>query len=104
MRCTSATVVSVTLLVGYPSSFHLSFCLFEPPPRLRLCNAPASSQRMMHDILRDFLHKLVIVYFDEVYVYSRTLEEHMEHLLLILQRFKEEGLKLRLKKCFFGIQ
>jgi hypothetical protein len=90
--------------VGYPSSFHLSFCLFEPRPRLRLCNAPASSQRMMHYILRDFLHKFIIVYFDDVCVYIRTLEEHMEHLRLILQRFKEEGLKLRLKKCFFGIQ
>jgi small nuclear ribonucleoprotein (snRNP)-like protein len=59
---------------------------------------------MMNDILRDSLHKLVIVYFDDVCIYSRTLEEHLEHMNLVLQRFKEEGLKLLLKKCFFGLQ
>jgi hypothetical protein len=70
-----------------------------------LCNAPATLQRMMNDILRDFLHKFVTVYLDDVCIYSRTLEEHLEHLLLVLQRFKQEGLKLRLnKKCFFGLQ
>jgi hypothetical protein len=69
-----------------------------------LCNAPATFQRMMNDILRDFLHKFVTVYLDDVCIYSRTQEEHLEHLRLVLQRFKEEGLKLRLKNCFFGLQ
>jgi hypothetical protein len=69
-----------------------------------MCNAPATFQRMMNDILRDFLHKFGIVYLDDVCIYSRTMEEHPEHLRLVLQRFKEEGLKLRLKKCFFGLQ
>jgi hypothetical protein len=59
---------------------------------------------MMNDILRDFLHRFVTVYLDDVCIYSRTLEEHLEHMRLVLQRFKEEGLKLRLKKCFFGLQ
>jgi hypothetical protein len=44
-----------------------------------LCNAPASFQRMMNDILRDFLHKFVTVYLDDVCIFSRTLEEHFEH-------------------------
>jgi hypothetical protein len=69
-----------------------------------LCNAPATFQGMMNDILRDFLHKFVAVYLDDVCIFSCTLEEHMEHLRLVLQRFKEEGLKSRLKKCFFGLQ
>jgi hypothetical protein len=63
-----------------------------------LCNTPATFQRMMNDILRDFLHNFVTIYLDDVCIYSRTLEEHMEHLRLVVQRFKEEGLKLRLKK------
>jgi hypothetical protein len=69
-----------------------------------LCNALATFQRMMNDILRDFLHKFVTVCLDAVCIYIRTLEEHLEHLRLVLHRFKEEGLKLRLKKCFFGLQ
>jgi hypothetical protein len=58
-----------------------------------LCNAPATFQRMMNNILRDFLQKFVIVYLDDVCIYNRTPEEHMEHMRLVLQRFKEEGLK-----------
>jgi hypothetical protein len=53
-----------------------------------LCNAPTTFQRMMNDILRDFLHKFVTVYLDDVCIYNRTLEEHMEHMRLVLQRFK----------------
>jgi hypothetical protein len=46
----------------------------------------------------------VSVYLDDVSVHNRTLKEHLEHLCLVLQRFKEEGLKLRLRKGFFGLQ
>jgi hypothetical protein len=46
----------------------------------------------------------VTVYLDDNIVYSRTLEEHLERLRLVLQRFKEESLKLCLKKCIFGRQ
>jgi hypothetical protein len=69
-----------------------------------LCNARATFQRMINDIVRDLLHKFVTVYLDDVCTYSRTVEEHLEHMRLVLQRFKEEGLKLRLKKCFFDLQ
>jgi hypothetical protein len=58
----------------------------------------------MNGILRDFLNKFVTVYPSDVCVYSRTPREHMEHLRLALQRLKEEGLNLRLKKCFLGLQ
>jgi hypothetical protein len=66
--------------------------------------APATSQRVMNDILRDLLHKFVSVYLDNVYVFRRTQEEHLKHPRLVLQRFKEEGLKLRRNKCFLGPQ
>jgi hypothetical protein len=58
-----------------------------------LYNAPATSQRLMNDILRDFLHKFFIVYLDDVCVFSRTLEAHVKHMRLVLQCFKEEFLK-----------
>jgi hypothetical protein len=49
-----------------------------------MCNAQATFQRMMNDILREFLHMFVTVYLDDVCIYSRTLEEHLEHLRLVL--------------------
>jgi hypothetical protein len=52
------------------------------------CNPPATFQRMVNDILCDFLHKFVTVYLDNVCVFSRTLKEHMEHLRLVLQGLK----------------
>jgi hypothetical protein len=72
--------------------------------RFGLCNAPPNFQRMVNDNLRDFLHHFVFVCLDDVCVFSRTLDEHMEHMRLVLQGFKEEGLKLHVKKCFFGLQ
>jgi hypothetical protein len=68
-----------------------------------MCNAPTVLLRMMNDILRDILHKFVTVYLDDVCVFNRTLQVHMEHMRRVLQRFKEEGLKLRLE-VFFGFQ
>jgi hypothetical protein len=48
------------------------------------------------------LHKFVFL--DDVCVFNRTVDEHIQHMRLVLKRFKEEGLKLCLKKCFFGLQ
>jgi hypothetical protein len=67
-------------------------------------NANATFQRMIDDVLRDFLHKFVTVYLDDVCIYNRPPEEHLEHTRLVLQRFKEEGSRSRLKKRFFGLQ
>jgi hypothetical protein len=55
-----------------------------------LCNAPTTFQRMMNDIMCECLHKFVAVCLDDVRVYSCTMEEHFEHLLLVIQRFKED--------------
>jgi hypothetical protein len=49
-----------------------------------LCNAPTMFQRMINDIMRDFLHKFISVYLDDVCVYIHSLEDHLEHLRLVL--------------------
>jgi hypothetical protein len=71
---------------------------------LGLCNASKTFQGMMNETLRDFFHKFVTAYFDDVCMYSRTLEEHMEYLRLVVQRYKQEGLKMRFDKYFFRLQ
>jgi hypothetical protein len=68
-----------------------------------LYNELSTFKRMMNNILRDFLRKFVTVYLDDVCVSRRTLKEHLEDMRLVLKRFNEEGLKLRLNKCLFGV-
>jgi hypothetical protein len=46
---------------------------------ITMCNAPATFQRMVNNILCDFLLKFVNIYLDDVFIFSRILEEHMEH-------------------------
>lgn len=64
-----------------------------------LTNAPATFQRMMESVLRPFLTDFCMVYLDDIIVYSRTEEEHVEHIITILKALHEHGLKIKPKKC-----
>jgi hypothetical protein len=55
-----------------------------------MCNAFATFQQMLNDILGDFLHKLIIVNLDDLCVCNRTCEDHLEYLRLVLQSLKED--------------
>jgi hypothetical protein len=57
-----------------------------------LCKTRATLHRMMlNDTFRDFLPNFITLYLHDVRVNNRTLEEHLEQLRLVLQRFKEEA-------------
>ena len=66
-----------------------------------LCNAPATFQRVMNIILREGLDKFVLVFLDDILIYSKTLEEHLEHIRAVLGRLREEKFFGRLHKCNF---
>src|SRR4051812_43076423 len=66
-----------------------------------LCNAPATFQRLMDDVLRDLLWDFVVVYLDDLNIFSRTFEEHLTHLRTVFDRLKQAGLKLNPEKCRF---
>ncbi|GBG62710.1 hypothetical protein CBR_g31727 [Chara braunii] len=66
-----------------------------------LTNAPATFHRTMNDIFRDILEQYVLVYLDDIVVYSRTLEEHLRHLRDVLDRLCRHGFYAKLSKCHF---
>ncbi|GBG66346.1 hypothetical protein CBR_g59997 [Chara braunii] len=66
-----------------------------------LTNAPATFQRAMNDIFRDVLEQYVLVYLDNILVYSRTLEEHLRHPHGVLDRLRRHGFYAKLSKCRF---
>jgi Reverse transcriptase (RNA-dependent DNA polymerase)/RNase H-like domain found in reverse transcriptase/Integrase zinc binding domain/Chromo (CHRromatin Organisation MOdifier) domain/Aspartyl protease len=66
-----------------------------------LTNAPATFQTLMNDMFRDLLDVCVIVYLDDILVYSKNKEEHEQHLRQVLQRLKDNQLYAKLSKCTF---
>ena len=66
-----------------------------------LTNAPAAFQRFMNDIFRDMLDDCVIVYLDDIVVYSNNLEVHRKHVRKVLRRLQHHGLYTKMPKCTF---
>ena len=66
-----------------------------------LKNAPAEFQRTMENILGEYCDKIVIPYLDDLIVFSKSFEEHLEHLKLVLRRLRKHGVKLKGCKCNF---
>ena len=69
-----------------------------------LTNAPAAFMDLMNRVFKDYLDKFVIVFIDDILVYSRSRDEHEEHLTPTLQKLKEEKLYAKLKKCEFWLE
>ncbi|GBG81426.1 hypothetical protein CBR_g32103 [Chara braunii] len=64
-----------------------------------LTNAPATFQRCMNDLFRPRLDKFVVVYLDDILVFSKTLQEHQGHLRQVLEKLRERNFKINAKKC-----
>ncbi|WVZ75895.1 hypothetical protein U9M48_023914 [Paspalum notatum var. saurae] len=68
-----------------------------------LTNAPAYFMQLMNSVFMDYLDKLVVVFIDNILIYSKTEAEHEEHLRLVLQRLREHKLYAKFSKCEFWI-
>ncbi|GBG92168.1 hypothetical protein CBR_g54520 [Chara braunii] len=64
-----------------------------------LTNAPTTFQRCMNALFRPWLDRFVLVYLDDILVFSRTLQEHQGHLRQVLEKLGEANFKINAKKC-----
>ena len=68
-----------------------------------LTNAPATFMDLMNRVFRHYLDRFVIVFIDDILVYSRSQEEHAEHLQTVLQTLRQKQLYAKFSKCEFWL-
>src|SRR6187399_457173 len=69
-----------------------------------LTNTPAYFMSMMNKVFMEFLDKFVVVFIDDILIYSRNEEEHEEHLRLVLEKLREHQLYVKFRKCEFWLK
>lgn len=68
-----------------------------------LTNAPSTFQGLMNSVFKSFLRKFVLVFFYDILVYSKGLQEHITHLKMVLQTLATHCLYAKRSKCLFGV-
>lgn len=69
-----------------------------------LTNAPSTFQATMNELLKNWLRKMVLVFFDDILIYSKSWEEHLHHLEIIFGLLREHQFFAKRSKCEFGTQ
>jgi hypothetical protein len=69
-----------------------------------LCNAPAAFQHLMNDVLREYLDVFVVIYLDDVLIYSENASEHKRHVRMVLEKLRQAGLYAKPEKCQFSVE
>ena len=69
-----------------------------------LTNAPSTFQGLMNSILKPFLGKFVLLFFDDILIYIKSWKDHVQHVDRVLKLLEEKQLYAKASKCFFGLQ
>ena len=66
-----------------------------------ITNAPVDFMSLMNNVMHKYLDKFVVVFIDDMLIYSKSEEEHKEHLKIVLQELREHQLFAKFSKCDF---
>ena len=69
-----------------------------------LTNAPTYFMNMMNKVFMDELDKFVVVFIDDILIYSETVEEHEKHLRIVLEKLRQNQLYAKFEKCEFWLE
>ena len=69
-----------------------------------LTNVPSTFQGLMNSIFKPFLRKVMLIFFDDILIYSKSWEEHVQHVDMVPQLLKDQHLYAKPSKCFFGVK
>jgi hypothetical protein len=69
-----------------------------------LTNAPPTFQALMNGVLQDYLRRFVLIFFDDILIYSSSWSEHLQHVRVVLTALRQHRLAVKQSKCVFGSQ
>jgi hypothetical protein len=82
------------------TAFHTRYGLYEyTVMSFGLTNAPAYFMYLMNKVFMEYLDRLIIVFIDDILVFSKMMEEHEEHLRLVLEKLRSNQLYAKFSKC-----
>jgi hypothetical protein len=81
---------------------HDAFFKFLVMP-FRLCNAPATFQSLMNNVMCAYLHRFMLVFFDDILIYNASWADHLCHLRVVLVVLRQHRLFIKRSKCSFSV-
>jgi hypothetical protein len=86
------------------TAFHTWYGLYEyTVMSFELTNAPAYLMYLMNKVFMEYLDRFVIVFIDDILIFSKTMEEYEEHLRLVLEKLRSNQLYAKFSKCEFWL-